>query len=87
MLWDAPAPTLTGKCHSLSNGRYGHPTQNRAISLREAAALQSFPDGYVFLGPKNHIGLQIGNAVPVRLAEVLGKQIIRLQNREELFIN
>jgi DNA (cytosine-5)-methyltransferase 1 len=80
MSWDAPAPTLTGRCISISNGRYGHPTQNRAISLREAAALQSFPDGYVFSGTRNHMALQIGNAVPVRLAEALGKQILILRN-------
>ncbi|MCX5645950.1 MAG: DNA cytosine methyltransferase [Phycisphaerae bacterium] len=75
MAWDAPAPTLTGRCHSLSNGRYGHPTQDRAISLREAAALQSFPDGYVFSGSNKHIAQQIGNAVPVKLAEVMGRHI------------
>ncbi len=80
MAWDAPAPTLTGRCHSISNGRYGHPEQDRAISLREAAALQSFPDGYVFFGSNRHIALQIGNAVPVQLAEQLGKQIHLLRN-------
>lgn len=78
MAWDAPAPTLTGRCHSISNGRYGHPTQDRAISLREAAALQTFPDGYEFFGSNKHIALQVGNAVPVRLAEELGKHILRL---------
>ncbi len=79
MAWDAPAPTLTGRCHSLSNGRYGHPTQDRAISLREAAALQSFPDGYVFFGSNKHIAQQIGNAVPVRLAETLGRHIVAMR--------
>jgi len=80
MAWDRPAPTLTGRCHSISNGRYGHPTQDRAISLREAAALQSFPDGYVFFGSNKHIALQIGNAVPVRLAAQLGKHICHLRD-------
>ena len=84
MAWNAPAPTLTGRCHSISNGRYGHPTQDRAISLREAAALQSYPDGYVFLGCNTHIALQIGNSVPVRLAEELGKQILQLRSRGKL---
>lgn len=79
MAWDAPAPTLTGRCHSISNGRYGHPTQDRAISLREAAALQSFPDDYVFYGSKKHIAQQIGNAVPVALAEALGRHILTCQ--------
>ncbi len=75
MAWDRPAPTLTGKCRSISNGRYGHPEQDRAISLREAAALQSFSDDYVFFGTQTHIAKQIGNAVPVRMAEELGKHI------------
>lgn len=75
MAWDAPAPALTGRCHSISNGRYGHPEQDRAISLREAAALQTFPDGYIFFGSNKHVAQQIGNAVPVRLAEELGKHV------------
>jgi DNA (cytosine-5)-methyltransferase 1 len=79
MAWDRPAPTLTGRCNSISSGRYGHPTQHRAISLREAAALQTFPDGYVFFGSNNHIALQIGNSVPVRLAEELGRRLIELK--------
>lgn len=78
MFWDAPAPTLTGRCHSISNGRYGHPTQDRAITLREAAALQSFPDGYVFFGSNKHIAQQIGNAVPVQMAEALGRHILAI---------
>lgn len=79
MAWNKPAPALTGRCNSISNGRYGHPVQNRAISLREAAALQSFPEGYVFFGSNVHIAHQIGNAVPVLLAEYLGKHILNLQ--------
>lgn len=76
MFWDRPAPTLTAKCNSISNGRYGHPCQNRAISLREAAGLQTFSDDYVFYGSNLHIAKQIGNAVPVRLAEKLGCAVI-----------
>ncbi len=79
MHWDRPAPALTGRCHSISNGRYGHPEQDRAISLREAAALQSFPDGYRFFGTNQHVAMQIGNAVPVRMAEYLGKHILFLK--------
>jgi len=82
MFWDSPAPTLTGRCNSISNGRYGHPTQNRAISLREAAALQSFPSDYRFFGFHNQIARQIGNAVPVRLAKDLGKHILWLRSQE-----
>ena len=77
MWWDRPAPTLTSRCNSLSNGRFGHPEQNRAISLREAAALQSFPDRYVFHGPRSHIARWVGNAVPVLLGEVLGRSALR----------
>lgn len=80
MALDSPAPTLTGRCHSISNGRYGHPRQDRAISLREAAALQSFPDGFRFFGSNKLIALLIGNAVPVRLAEELGRHLLQLRN-------
>ncbi len=76
MRWDAPAPTLTCRCFSISNGRYGHPTQHRAISLREAALLQSFPKRFKFFGrSQRSIGEQIGNAVPVLLAEAVGRQL------------
>ncbi|MDE6758430.1 MAG: DNA cytosine methyltransferase [Clostridia bacterium] len=77
MKWDEPSPTLTVKCFSISNGRFGHPEQDRAISLREAAALQTFPDDYVFYGSMQEIGRQIGNAVPVLLANVMGEYILR----------
>lgn len=81
MAWDRPAPALTGRCHSISNGRYGHPEQDRAISLREAAAIQTFPDDYEFFGYDKAIARQIGNAVPVLLAQRLGEQILRLAER------
>lgn len=76
MSWDDVSPTLTSKCFSLSNGRFGHPEQNRAISLREAAALQSFDDDYQFFGSIQEIGKQIGNAVPVLLAQQIGEYIL-----------
>jgi len=78
MEWDAPAPTITTQCFGYGNGRFGHPEQDRAISLREAAMLQGFPREYSFI-PKNEavsfakIGRLIGNAVPVRLGEVIGR--------------
>jgi DNA (cytosine-5)-methyltransferase 1 len=81
MSWDKPAPTLTGKCHSISNGRYGHPSQDRAISLREAASLQTFGDSYVFFGFRTHIAQHIGNAVPVKLAESLGAHLIQIRTQ------
>lgn len=76
MLWDEPATGLTTRCISLSNGRFGHPEQQRAISVREAARLQTFPDDFVFKGSLTAVGIQIGNAVPVRLAEVFGRHIL-----------
>ena len=77
MWWDRVAPTLTSRCNSLSNGRFGHPEQNRAISLREAAALQTFSDDYVFSGSLNAVARWIGNAVPVTLAEALGTAVMQ----------
>lgn len=73
-----PANTLTTGCTNLTKGRYAHPTANRAITPREAARLQTFPDDYVFLGNYDQISTQIGNAVPVRLAEVFAKYLHRL---------
>jgi len=81
MKWDTPAPTLTCKCTSISNGRFGHPEQDRAISLREAAALQTFEDDYIFYGSMSTITKHIGNAVPVKLAELFGREFIRAKNK------
>ena len=72
MRWDGPATCLTTRCISLSNGRYGHPEQHRAISVREAASLQTFPDDFKFFGSLNSQARQIGNAIPVLLAQVFG---------------
>ena len=76
MEWDAPAPTMTTQSFGYGNGRFGHPDQDRAISLREAAILQTFPDSYRFVadGEKprfNVLGRLIGNAVPVRIGEIV----------------
>ena len=81
MKWDKPATGLTTRCISLSNGRYGHPEQHRAISVREAAALQTFPIDFTFSGSLNSQARQIGNAVPVLLAEVIGLHIIEHYKR------
>jgi len=70
---DMPASALTTRCISLSNGRFGHPTQARAISVREAAKLQTFGDDFEFSGSLNSMARQIGNAVPVLLAQHLGE--------------
>jgi DNA (cytosine-5)-methyltransferase 1 len=80
MEWDKPSPTVTTQFFGFGNGRFGHPQQDRAISLREGAILQSFPKRYEFVGPSDEysftkIGTMIGNAVPVRLGAVIGKTI------------
>lgn len=81
MVWDEPAPTMTTQYYGFGNGRFGHPEQDRAISLREGAILQSFPKSYKF-APKgasisiSTIGRLIGNAVPVNLGLAIGKSVI-----------
>jgi len=77
MWWDRPASGLTTRCNSLSNGRFGHPSQHRAISIREAALLQTFPSDYFFEGNLGSMARQIGNAVPVLLARRFGEEILR----------
>lgn len=82
MRWDEPSPTMTTQCYGFGNGRFGHPEQDRAISLREAAIFQSFPETYRFVpeGKKVEItpvGRMIGNAVPVKLGEAIGTSLIR----------
>ena len=77
MAWDQPAPTLTSRCSDVYSGRFIHPEQDRGISLREAAALQTFRDDYEFFGTSiTGIARQIGNAVPVKLAKHLGESIL-----------
>lgn len=77
MQWDSPAPALTTKCISYSNGRFGHPSQDRAVSIREAASLQTFPEDYVFIGSMASMARQIGNAVPVRFASLVGESFVQ----------
>lgn len=80
MEWDKPAPTITTQAYGYGSGRFGHPEQDRAISLREAALLQGFPREYEFVPPGEkitfaHVGRLIGNAVPVDLARAIGRSI------------
>lgn len=86
---DKPAPTITGGCLCYSKGRFGHYSQNRAISIREAARLQTFPDDFIFGNSLTESALQIGNAVPVDLVKVSGEifreaiRIIKLSRARE----
>lgn len=77
LYWDKPAPTITTKFISYSNGRFGHPEQDRALSVREGAALQSFPKSFKIIS--NSIvdaARMVGNAVPPKLAQALGQSMI-----------
>lgn len=78
MWWDRPSPTITTKFFSVSNGRFSHPDEDRAISLREGATLQSFPKSYKFTGSSTaNIARMIGNAVPPKYATAIGNAIIQ----------
>ena len=86
MEWDKPAPTITGQCFGFGNGRFGHPQQDRAISLREAALLQSFPPEYAFVPDGKCVAVGalwqlIGNAVPPRLGKAIGESILAQLSR------
>jgi len=74
--WDRLAPTITTRFNSLSNGRFGHPEQDRAFSLREGATLQTFPRDYVFCGVESEVARQIGNAVPPAMARAIGRALV-----------
>ena len=85
MEWDKPSPTMTTQCTGLGNGRFGHPEQDRAISIREAALLQTFPKTYKFFQDERTISITtasryIGNAVPPKLGEVIAQSIINHLN-------
>lgn len=81
MSWDEPAPTITTQFYNYGTGRFGHPEQDRALTVREASILQGFPANYKFVGENQEIvltrlGTHIGNAVPVELGFVIGKSIL-----------
>jgi DNA (cytosine-5)-methyltransferase 1 len=80
MEWDAPAPTVTTQFYGFGNGRFGHPAQDRAISLKEGALLQTFCDDFQFVEPGGEIhmkvvGRLIGNAVPIQMARAVARSI------------
>ncbi len=76
LVWDGQCPTITGGFDSFTRGRYGHPREDRPLTPREAARLQGFPDSYRFVGTRHDVRHQIGNAVPVPLAEAVGKAVL-----------
>jgi DNA (cytosine-5)-methyltransferase 1 len=80
---DAPAPTMTTRCTTPACGAFVHPTENRGLTLREAASLQTFPPGYAFSGGYDAVERQIGNAVPVRMAHALGLAVQALLTDQE----
>jgi DNA (cytosine-5)-methyltransferase 1 len=80
MEWDKPGPTITTQFFGVGNGRFGHPEQDRGLSLREGALLQTFPREYEFVAPGEpvcfeRVGRLIGNAVPVALARAVGRSL------------
>ena len=80
MSWDEPSPTITTQFYGYGNGRFGHPEQDRALSLREGAILQSFPLDYIFFdndhpSSRRELGIHIGNSVPVELGKAIGLSI------------
>ncbi len=80
MSWELPSPTITTQFYGFGNGRFGHPEQDRGLSLREGALLQTFPTDYKFIAPADSystriIGRFIGNAVPVELGRIIAKSI------------
>jgi DNA (cytosine-5)-methyltransferase 1 len=82
MEWDHPSPTMTTQYYGFGNGRFGHPEQDRALSLREGAILQSFAEDYRFVEPDEPIsaktiGRLVGNAVPVNLGHAIGSSLVR----------
>ncbi len=79
MWWDRPAPTLTSGCTNVTRGRFAHPEQNRAITLREALLLQSFPRSAVLHGSYEEMALQVGNAIPPLLARRIGEAVMTME--------
>lgn len=78
MSWNEPSSTITTQFYNFGTGRFGHPKQDRALTIREAAILQTFPDAYKFFETEpfiKRLGVHIGNAVPVELGFVIGKSI------------
>ena len=83
LLEDDIAATITTRFDTPSSGRFMHPTQNRCITVREAARIQSFPDSFVFYGTKTSQMKQVGNAVPPIFANAIAKEILKAQGENK----
>ncbi|WP_182007310.1 DNA cytosine methyltransferase [Priestia aryabhattai] len=87
MIEEEPSVTITTRFDTPSSGKFTHPFLNRAITVREAARLQSFPDDFIFYGPKTSQMKQVGNAVPPLLAEKIANKILQdIKKREEILL-
>ncbi len=75
--WDKPSGTITARFDSFTRGRFAHPVENRSLTIREGARLQGFPDDFEFIGSREQTAMQVGNAVPPRLAEFVSRAIHR----------
>lgn len=78
MWWDRPSGTITAMFDNFTRGRFGHPSENRNITNREGARLQSFPDDFVFWGPKKDVARQIGNAVAPLMARAIAEALLQV---------
>ena len=82
LCWDEQAPTITTRFDTPAGGRFIHPSENRTLSPREAARIQSFPDDFIFYGNKTSICKQIGNAVPPKISYFLARLISKIIGQE-----
>jgi DNA (cytosine-5)-methyltransferase 1 len=82
--WDRPSVTITAMFDNFTRGRFAHPSQDRNITSREGARLQSFPDDFVFSGPKKDVARQIGNAVPPLVAEAVGEALLQTLSQVDI---
>jgi DNA (cytosine-5)-methyltransferase 1 len=74
--WDEPSVTLTARFDSFTRGRFAHPVEDRSLTIREGARIQTFPDSFTFEGNREECARQVGNAVPPLLAKHLGEAIL-----------
>ena len=81
LCWNEQAPTVTTRFDTPAGGRFIHPTENRTLSPREAARIQSFPDDFVFYGNKTTVCKTIGNAVPPKISYFLAKLVENILNQ------